>query len=49
MAEPTEESLEKIRKFVQGFAEKSGTMMHPNPAVTEAVVNGLASHIDELG
>lgn len=49
MAEPTQESLEKIRKFVQGFAEKSGTMMHPNPAVTEAVVKGLASHIDELG
>ena len=49
MAEPTQESLEKIRKFVQGFAEKSGTMVHPNPAVTEAVVKGLASHIDELG
>jgi len=49
MAEPTQESLDKIRKFVQGFAEKSGTAMHPNTAVTEAVVKGLASHIDELG
>jgi len=38
MAEPTEESLEKIRKFVKGFADKSGTTMHPTPAVTEAVV-----------
>jgi ferredoxin-thioredoxin reductase catalytic chain len=38
MAEPTQESLDKIRKFVQGFAEKSGTSMHPNTAVTEAVV-----------
>src|SRR6185437_14693771 len=46
MAEPTQESLDKIRKFVQGFAEKSGTAMHPNTAVTEAVVKGLASHID---
>lgn len=49
MAEPTAESLEKILKFVKGFADKSGTTMHPTPAVTEAVVKGLASHIDELG
>jgi ferredoxin-thioredoxin reductase catalytic chain len=49
VAEPKQESLEKITKFVKGFAEKSGTAMHPNPAVTEAVVNGLAMHVDELG
>jgi len=36
-------------KYVKGFAEKSGTAMHPNPAVTEAVVKGLALHVDELG
>jgi ferredoxin-thioredoxin reductase catalytic chain len=49
MAEPKQESLEKMRKFAKGFAEKSGTAMHPMPAVTEAVVKGLAMHIDELG
>ena len=49
MAEPKQESLEKILKFVNGFAEKSGTVMHPNPAVTEAVVKGLAMHVEELG
>ncbi|MCP9440445.1 MAG: ferredoxin:thioredoxin reductase [Nitrospira sp.] len=49
MTEPTPESLEKIVKFVQGYAEKSGTVMHPNPSVTEAVVHGLAMHLDELG
>jgi ferredoxin-thioredoxin reductase catalytic chain len=49
MAEPTPESLEKIMKFVKGFAEKSGTAMHPNATVTDAVVKGLAMHIDELG
>jgi ferredoxin-thioredoxin reductase catalytic chain len=38
-----------MRKFVKGFAEKSGTTMHPNPAVTDAVVKGLAAHVDELG
>jgi len=49
MDRPTKESLDKMWKFVKGFAEKSGTPFHPTPAVTEAVVNGLASHVDELG
>jgi len=49
MDRPTKESLDKMWKFVKGFAEKSGTTFHPTPAVTEAVVNGLASHMDELG
>jgi len=49
MAEPKQESLDKILKFTQSFAEKSGTSMHPNQAVTEAVVNGLAMHVEELG
>ena len=49
MSEPKKESLDKMWKYVKGFAEKSGTAMHPMPAVTEAVVKGLAMHIDELG
>ncbi len=49
MPEPSEKSLIKIDKFVKGFAEKSGTAMHPTPAVTEAVVKGLAAHMDEFG
>ena len=49
MPEPSEKSLIKIDKFVKGFAEKSGTAMPPNPAVTEAVVKGLAAHVDEFG
>jgi len=49
MDRPTKESLDKMWKFVKGFAEKSGTTFHPTSAVTEAVVNGLASHMDELG
>ncbi|MGC3974185.1 MAG: ferredoxin-thioredoxin reductase catalytic domain-containing protein [Nitrospira sp.] len=49
MDEPSKESLDKMWKYVKGFAEKSGTAMHPNPAVTNAVVLGLAAHVDELG
>jgi ferredoxin-thioredoxin reductase catalytic chain len=49
MTQPRDDSLQKMWKFVKGFAEKSGTMFHPNRSVTEAVVNGLAAHVDELG
>jgi len=49
MDDPRKESLEKMWKFVRGFAEKSGTTFHPTPAVTEAVVKGLAANVDELG
>jgi ferredoxin-thioredoxin reductase catalytic chain len=49
MSTPSEHASEKMWKFVKGFADKSGTTFHPNTTVTEAVVNGLAAHVDELG
>ena len=49
MAQPKDASLDKMWKFVKGFAEKSGTTFHPNRDVTDAVVKGLAAHVDELG
>jgi ferredoxin-thioredoxin reductase catalytic chain len=49
MDAPSRDSLDKMWKFVKGFAEKSGTTFHPNRAVTDAVVHGLAAHVDELG
>lgn len=45
----TEQSLQRIRKFVEKYCEKSGTFTHPGPGVTEAVVLGLAHHLDTLG
>lgn len=49
MDEPSERSLGRIRKYVEKYCEKTGTTTHPNAEVTESVVKGLASHIDELG
>jgi ferredoxin-thioredoxin reductase catalytic chain len=49
MSEPSRASLNKMWKFVKGCADKSGTTFHPNATVTEAVVKGLAAHVDELG
>jgi ferredoxin-thioredoxin reductase catalytic chain len=46
---PSEESLQRIRKFVEKFCAKSGTFTHPDKEISEAVELGLAKHIDTLG
>jgi ferredoxin-thioredoxin reductase catalytic chain len=46
---PSEASLQRIRKFVEKFCEKSGTFTHPDKEITESVELGLANHIDTLG
>jgi len=47
--QPKEESVRKMWNYAEKFAEKSGTHLHPEREVTEAVVLGLASHIDRFG
>ncbi|MEZ0323544.1 MAG: ferredoxin-thioredoxin reductase catalytic domain-containing protein [Hydrogenothermaceae bacterium] len=49
MKEPKKETLEKMINFANTFAEKSGTVPNPNEEVRMAVIQGLASHVDELG
>ena len=45
----SEESLQRLRRFVEKYCEKSGTTTHPDKDITEAVVRGLAHHMDTLG
>jgi ferredoxin-thioredoxin reductase catalytic chain len=47
--EPSAAALAKIRHYVEKYRAKSGTSAHPDPEVTEAVITGLALHVDELG
>jgi ferredoxin-thioredoxin reductase catalytic chain len=47
--QPSAASLARIRNYVKKYWEKSGTSPHPDPEVTEAVILGLAKHLDELG
>ena len=47
--QPKEESVERMRKFVERYLEKSGTFAHPAEGVTEQVILGLARYVDELG
>lgn len=43
------ETLAKMQKFVENFAQKSGTFLHPQPEITEFLVIGLAKNVDEIG
>jgi ferredoxin-thioredoxin reductase catalytic chain len=47
--EPAEASVQKIRKYVDTYREKSGTVAHPESEVTQAVISGLASNLEEVG
>jgi ferredoxin-thioredoxin reductase catalytic chain len=47
--QPSDKSIEKMRKFVANYCKKSGTVTHPENEVTEAVILGLAQHSDTLG
>lgn len=49
MEQPKDASIQKMWNYAEKFAEKSGTHLHPQREVTEAVVLGLASHIDRYG
>jgi ferredoxin-thioredoxin reductase catalytic chain len=49
MDQPSQQSIDKMWKYAEKFAEKSGTHLHPQREITEAVVLGLASHVDRYG
>lgn len=40
---------EKISKYVEKYREKSGTCSGPDISVSEAVIDGLARNMDEVG
>ena len=48
MEQPSEKSLKRIKNFVTNLRKRSGTTTHPNEEITDVVLNGLASHIDQL-
>ena len=49
MQQPSEKSIKRMRIYVEKYLEKTGTSVHPDTEVTESVIMGLASHIDEVG
>ncbi len=42
-------NLTKMERFVESFARKSGSYLHPQREITEFLVIGLAKHVDDLG
>jgi ferredoxin-thioredoxin reductase catalytic chain len=49
VAKASAEAVQRMRKFVEKYCEKSGTTTHPDHEVTEAVIQGLAVHYETLG
>jgi ferredoxin-thioredoxin reductase catalytic chain len=47
--QPSDASLAKMKKYVEHYWKKSGTLPHPDPTITESVVTGLAQNLDEIG
>ncbi|KAL7140858.1 hypothetical protein ABFS83_08G015500 [Erythranthe nasuta] len=47
--EPTEKSVEVMRKFSEQYARRSGTYFCVDKGVTSVVIKGLADHKDSLG
>src|SRR5688500_18053392 len=48
-AQAKPESIARMRRYAEKFAEKSGSYLHPHPEITEFLVIGLAKHVDDLG
>lgn len=42
-------SFEAMRKFSEKYAKNTGTFFCADPSVTNAVIEGLAKHKDDLG
>jgi ferredoxin-thioredoxin reductase catalytic chain len=49
MEQPRQESIDKMWRYAEKFAEKSGTHLHPDRFITEGVILGLAANIDKYG
>ena len=46
---PSSVSVQRVERLVTLYTAKSGTTTHPDSAVTDAVVQGLARNLDRLG
>ncbi|XPV76963.1 MAG: ferredoxin-thioredoxin reductase catalytic domain-containing protein [Desulfovibrio sp.] len=49
MVEPSDKKLTLIKNYVQKYCQRTGLQLHSMPDVSEAVMKGLASHMEELG
>ena len=47
--QPSERAMQRMRRLVDNFTDKSGTYTSPVEGVTESVILGLAQNVDEVG
>lgn len=48
METPSQKNMDKMWRYAEKYAEKSGTKFHPDRTVTEGVILGLAHHMDTI-
>ncbi len=48
MEQPSEKNIQRMWKYVEKYTKKSGTYLHPDRSITEALVMGLAHHLDTV-
>ena len=46
---PEQTTLDKMQKFVDRFREKTGTFGYPDANITNILVEGLATNVEEVG
>ncbi len=47
--QPSPEAVDKIRRYVEHYRSKSGTVAHSDPEISESVITGLAANLEEVG
>ena len=47
--QPSDKAMQRMRRLVENFTNKSGTYTSPVEGVTESVILGLAQNVDEVG
>lgn len=48
LSQPTEKNLKLIQNYANKNCIRTGLQLHPMPEVSESVIMGLATHMDEL-
>lgn len=47
--QPSQKNVDRMTKYVEKYWAKTGAKGHPDPEITQVVINGLAANIEEVG
>jgi ferredoxin-thioredoxin reductase catalytic chain len=47
--QPSQKNIDRMTTYVEKYWWKTGTTGHPDPSITQVVINGLAANLEEVG